>query len=401
MNRKAILGPVLLGWLLSSCAQQLKVNAIFNDAAKQTEYLLKNIPDAKRTNPDQVMPRTVEAGELKMVASHDWTSGFFPGILWYLFEYSGEQKWKEQAQVFTNYMEKEKTNPGTHDMGFKIFCSVGNANRLAASEHYKKIIIESARTLGTRFNKTVGLTRSWDMFKDKWMFPVIIDNMMNLELLFAATNLSGDSSFYRMAVTHANTTLQNHFRPDNSSYHVLSYDTSTGKIMYKQTHQGYANESAWARGQSWGLYGFTMCYRFTRDSRYLQQAEKIADFILKHSTLPGDKVPYWDFNAPAIPNEERDASAAAIMASALYELAMYSKSGKEYNKKATQILGSLTDHYRSPIGDTKGFILLHSVGHKPAKSEIDVPIIYADYYYLEALLRYKRLKEGKPVVPKL
>lgn len=399
MNKKTILVTVLTALLLSGCAQQLKVKTVFNDAGRQTDLLLNNIPPAKKANPDQLLPRTVDAGELKMVSSRDWTSGFFPGILWYLFEYTGESKWKDQAVVYTAHLEREKTNPSTHDMGFKIFCSIGNANRLAPSEQYKNVIIESARTLCTRFNKNVGLTRSWDMFKDKWMFPVIIDNMMNLELLFAATQLSGDSSFYKIAVTHANTTLQNHFRPDNSSYHVLSYDTLTGKVLYKQTHQGYADESAWARGQSWGLYGFTMCYRFTRDKRYLEQAEKIAGFILKHPNLPADGVPYWDFNAPAIPNEERDASAAAIMASALYELGIYSSKGKEYQQKATQILRSLTDHYRSPVGDTKGFILLHSVGHKPAKSEINVPIIYADYYYLEALLRYKRLKEGKPIIP--
>jgi unsaturated chondroitin disaccharide hydrolase len=399
MNKKAILVPVLAGFMLTGCAQQLKVKNIFSDAGKQTDLLLKSIPAAKKTNPDQLLPRTVDAGELKMVSSRDWTSGFFPGILWYLFEYTGEQQWKEQAQLYTSYMEREKTNPGTHDMGFKIYCSVGNANRLAPSEQYQQVIIQSARTLCTRFNKTVGLTRSWDMFKDKWMYPVIIDNMMNLELLFAATQLSGDSSFYKIAVTHANTTLQNHFRPDNSSYHVLNYDTLTGKVLNKQTHQGYADESAWARGQSWGLYGFTMCYRFTKDPRYLAQAEKIAAFILNNPNLPADNIPYWDFNAPGIPGEERDVSAAAIMASALYELGTYSKNGKEYTKKAGKILVALTDHYRSPIGDTKGFILLHSVGHKPAKSEVNVPIIYADYYYLEALLRSKRLKEGIPVTP--
>jgi unsaturated chondroitin disaccharide hydrolase len=398
MGKKAILVMMLAGWMLTGYAQQLRVKNIFADAGKQANLLLQTIPSAKKSNPDQLLPRTVDPDGLKMVSSRDWTSGFFPGILWYLYEYSGEQEWKEHAQLYTSYMEREKTNPGTHDMGFKIYCSVGNAYRLAPTEEHKQVIIESARTLCTRFNKTVGLTRSWDMFKDKWMFPVIIDNMMNLELLFAATQLSGDSSFYHTAVTHANTTLQNHFRPDNSSYHVLNYDTVTGKVMNRQTHQGYADESAWARGQSWGLYGFTMCYRFTKDPRYLAQAEKIADFILQHPHLPADMVPYWDFNAPAIPNEERDASAAAIMASALYELGTYSGKGREYHKKAVRILRSLTDHYRSPAGDSKGFMLLHSVGHKPAKSEVDVPIIYADYYYLEALLRGKRLKEGKPVV---
>jgi unsaturated chondroitin disaccharide hydrolase len=198
--------------------------------------------------------------------------------------------------------------------------------------------------------------------------------------------------FYNIAVTHANTTLQNQFRPDNSSYHVLDYDTLTGKVIKKVTAQGYANESAWARGQAWGLYGYTVCYRFTKDKRYLLQAEKIADFILNNPALPTDGIPYWDHHAPAIPNEERDASAAAIMASALYELGTFSGKGKDYYRKANKTLRSLSDHYRSPVGQTKGFILLHSVGHKPAKSEVDVPIIYADYYYLEALLRSREMK---------
>jgi unsaturated chondroitin disaccharide hydrolase len=224
---------------------------------------------------------------------------------------------------------------------------------------------------------------------------VIIDNMMNLELLFAATQLSGDSSFYRIAVQHATTTMNNHFRADNSSFHVLDYDTITGKVVQKTTHQGYADGSAWARGQAWGLYGFTMCYRFTKDERFLQQAEKIAAFMLDHPNMPTDLVPYWDYDAPNIPNEERDASAAAVLASGLYELSKYSKNRVMYIQKADKIVESLTDHYRSPIGESHGFILLHSTGAKPGKSEVDVPLSYADYYYMEALMRKSRLKESK------
>jgi uncharacterized protein YyaL (SSP411 family) len=219
--------------------------------------------------------------------------------------------------------------------------------------------------------------------------------MMNLELLFAATKLTGDSSFYKIAVTHANTTMKNHYRPDNSSYHVVDYDTATGKAKAKQTAQGYSDESAWARGQSWGLYGYTMCYRFTKDKRYLEQAEKIAAFILNHPNMPKDLVPYWDFNAPNIPNEERDASAAAILASGLYELSTYSNNGKLYKEKANAIVESLTNNYRSAIGENKGFILLHSTGSRPSNTEVDVPLSYGDYYYLEALLRSKKLKEKK------
>jgi unsaturated chondroitin disaccharide hydrolase len=206
-------------------------------------------------------------------------------------------------------------------------------------------------------------------------------------LLFEATKLTGDSSFYRIAYTHAMTTMKNHFRSDFSSYHVLDYDTVTGKVTQKTTHQGYADASAWSRGQAWGLYGFTMAYRETKDKAFLEHAEHIAAYILHHPNLPKDLVPFWDFNAPDIPNEPRDASAAAVIASGLYELSAYSKNGKDYRKAADKIVESLTKYYRSPIGENKGFILLHSTGSKPSNSEVDVPLSYADYYYLEALMR--------------
>jgi unsaturated chondroitin disaccharide hydrolase len=378
---------ILLNGGIAAYAQKVNVPKVMATAERQTEIMLKEIPLAKAGNTELVSPRTLDNGHLKLVASRDWTSGFFPGILWYLWEYTGNKQWETQARAFTTNIEKEKTNAGTHDMGFKIYCSVGNGFRLTKDEHYKDVIIQSAKTLCTRFNPVIGCIRSWDSNRDKWGFPVIIDNMLNLELLFAATQLTGDSSFYKIAVSHANTTMKNHFRSDYSSYHVVDYDTATGKVVKKNTHQGYADESAWARGQAWGLYGYTMCYRFTKDKAYLQQAEHIAAFILQHPNLPTDMVPYWDFNAPGIPNEPRDASAAAVIASGLYELSKYSKEGKKYKATANKILQNLTSLYRSPVGENKGFILLHSTGHKPANSEIDVPINYADYYYIEALLR--------------
>jgi len=374
---------------------EIKLPAIFADAEQQTRNMLKEILLAKGSKAELVSPRTLANDSLKLVASRDWTSGFFPGELWYLYEYTGKDEWKVQAQHFTAGIEREKSNATTHDMGFKIYCSFGNGYRLAKDPSYKEVILQAAKTLTTRFNPKVGCIRSWDHHKEQWNFPVIIDNMMNLELLFAATRLSGDSSFYKIAVTHANTTMKNHYRPDYSSYHVVDYDTSTGTVRMKQTAQGYADGSAWARGQAWGLYGYTMCYRFTKDKRYLQHAEHIASFILNHPNLATDLVPYWDFNAPGIPNEPRDASAAAIMASALYELSTYSKNGKEYRRTADKILATLTGRYRSGIGENRGFLLLHSTGSKPANSEVDVPLIYADYYYLEALLRMKKLGEKK------
>jgi len=383
------------GCLVNSYAQDVKLSNVFNDAEKQTKLMLQEIPKAKAANADLVSPRTLNKGELKLVASRDWTSGFFPGELWFLYEYTGNNEWKQQAESFTANMEREKANGGTHDMGFKVYCSFGTGFRLTRDQHYKDVIIQSARTLSTRFRPITGTIRSWDHSRDKWAYPVIIDNMMNLELLFAATQLTGDSSFYKIAVTHANTTMNNHFRDDNSSYHVVEYDTITGKVVKKNTHQGFSHESAWSRGQVWGLYGYTMCYRFTKDKKYLEQAEKIAAFVLNHPNMPKDLVPYWDYNAPNIPNEERDVSAAAILASGLYELSIYSKNGNLYKEKANKIVESLTNNYRSVIGENKGFILSHSTGSKPSNSEVDVPLSYADYYYLEALLRSKKLKEKK------
>ncbi|MBC8006204.1 MAG: glycoside hydrolase family 88 protein, partial [Verrucomicrobia bacterium] len=306
-----------------------------------------------------------------------------------LYQSTGDIKWEQQARAFTSKIEKEKMNGGTHDMGFKIYCSFGNGYRLTNDPGYKEVIIQSAKTLSTRFNPKVGCIRSWDHNKDKWDYPVIIDNMMNLELLFAATHMTGDSSFYKIAVSHANTTMQNHFRSDFSSYHVIDYDPITGNVTKRNTHQGFSHESAWARGQAWALYGYTMCYRETKNPKYLELAEKIAGFILNHPNLPADLVPYWDFNASGIPNEPRDASAASIIASAFYELSAYSEKGKYYRGLADKIMENLTTDYRSSLGENKGFILVHSTGSKPMNSEVDVPLNYADYYYLEALFRSK------------
>jgi unsaturated chondroitin disaccharide hydrolase len=384
-----------------------KINTVFSDAEKQTAVMLNEVNSAKTTfaadaqnkkKAEPVCPRTLTPdGKLSMVAAKDWTSGFFPGLLWFLYEYTGKNQWKEQAQAFTVKIENEKMNAGTHDIGFKIYCSFGNGFRLTREPAYKEVIIQSAKTLSKRFNPKVGCICSWDHNADKWAYPVIIDNMMNLELLFEATKLSGDSCFYKIALSHANTTMKNHFRSDYSSYHVVDYDTLTGNVIKKTTHQGFSNESAWARGQAWGLYGFTMCYRETKNKAFLNQAEKVANFILKNPTLPKDMVAYWDFNAPGIPNEPRDASAAAIMASAFYELSLYSSQGKYYRSVADKIIASLTTNYRSKVGENKGFLLLHSTGSKPMNSEVDVPLNYADYYYLEALLRSKKLDEKKPL----
>ncbi|HEX9971015.1 MAG TPA: glycoside hydrolase family 88 protein [bacterium] len=362
----------------------------FNFAQKQYSMMLRTIGDSAKN------PRTInEYGSIKLVPSKDWTSGFFPGCLWLFYEFSQDEKWKIAAQKFTANLEAEKFNAGTHDMGFKIFCSFGNGYRLTHNENYREILLQSAKTLITRFNPKVGCIRSWDHNRDLWQYPVIIDNLMNLELLFWATKASGDSSFYHIAVTHANTTLKNHFRDDLSSWHVVNYDTTTGDVINKQTYQGYSHDSAWARGQAWGVYGYTMCYRETKDERYLSQAQKIADFFLNHKNLPEDMIPYWDFDAPNIPDEERDASAGAILCSALYELSMHlGNEGLKYKQTADKILASLSSaQYRASIGENGNFLLMHSVGSKPGNVEIEVPLIYADYYFLEANLRRLNIKE--------
>jgi len=388
--RIKISGLMLLSFSVVN-AQKIDVAKAFKLAEKQTDLLVKNVDSARKLKPNLVSPRTVEKGQFKMVVSKDWTSGFFPAELWYFYEYTKDKKWLDLAKKYTQDIKKEQFNKGTHDLGFMIYCPFGNGYKITKDTAYRSVIIQAAKSLSTRFNKTAGVLKSWDHNGDKWKFPVIIDNMMNLELLFEATKFTGDSSFYKIAISHADNTIKNHFRTDFSSYHVIDYDTTqNGKVLQKLTAQGYANESAWARGQAWALYGYTMCFRETKKQTYLAQAGGIANFILSSKITPEDGIPYWDYNDPKIPNVSRDASAASITASALYELAKYSKNGKQYKAAADKILLSLSTKYISKPGDNYGFILEHSTGHLPAKSEIDVPINYADYYYLEALLRSKK-----------
>ncbi|MBK0382346.1 glycoside hydrolase family 88 protein [Pedobacter sp. SD-b] len=386
-------------FISASCfAQKLYFEKEVKQAMAQTELMLKEISNTDNKNGALVSPRTIENGKLKLVPSKDWTSGFFAGELWYLFELTKDEKWRQEAIKFTDPIEKEKFNGTTHDMGFKVYCSFGNAYRLTKNQHDKQVIIKAAQTLSTRFNPKVGAIRSWDHNSDKWDFPVIIDNMLNLELLFEATKLSGDSSFYNIAVAHANTTLKNHFRKDFSTWHVVDYNSETGEVEHKQTKQGFSDSSAWARGQAWALYGYTMCYRETKDPKYLSQAQNVAKFILNNKNMPSDLIPYWDFDAPNIPNEPRDASAAAVISSALLELSTYTKTPNNYLDKAQKILKNLSRNYASKIGENKGFILDHSTGSKPDSSEVNVPLSYADYYYLEALTRANRLKNNQAVI---
>lgn len=368
-------------------ASNTKANIISSDSLLQIRYqkLLDYPVDSVAFPRSYIKNRS----EVKMVPSSDWTSGFFPGNLWYLFQLTGNEAFKTRASDWTSYVEKEKFNGGTHDMGFKVFSSFGKGLMVKESKNYQDIIVTSAVTLSNRYNAKVGSIRSWDFNRDIWEFPVIIDNMMNLELLFEATRISGDSTFHNIAISHANTTLQNHFREDNSSYHVVVYDTITGGVKDKVTHQGFEANSAWARGQAWGIYGFTMSYRYTKDTTYLNQAKASASFYLNHPNLREDGIPYWDFNDVSIPNAVIDVSAATVIASAFYELSNYDSDPK-YIAYANKVLNTL--HSKEYILDASveaPFVLKHSTGNWPKKDEMDEPIVYADYYFLEALLRSK------------
>jgi hypothetical protein len=365
-----------------------KAGEALSFAAEQYTLMMQELPYGK-------LPRTTEEGELHTTGSGSWTSGFYPGACWYLYEYTGKDKFKIEATQKSILLEKEKFNKGTHDVGFMLYCSAGNGYRLTGEENYKKIFVEAANSLISRFDPDVGSIKSWD-WSEQWQYPVIIDNMMNLELLFRVSQITGKMKYKNIAIQHADNTMKDHFREDNSSYHVISYDPETGKVNKKNTHQGYSDESSWARGQAWGLYGYVVSYRMTGKARYLDQAKKIADFLLSHPHLPEDKIPYWDFDAPKIPNAKRDASAGAIIASALIELSRYVEQGlkEEYFSNAEIMLNSLSSSkYTAKKGQNGNFILKHCVGNLPGDSEIDVPLVYADYYYIEALMRYLKLSE--------
>ncbi len=338
-------------------------------------------------------PRTLNKnGQIHWIGpSYDWTAGFWPGTCWMLYEVSNDKKWKEAAEASQQLFKHHKDLTTDHDLGFIFNSSYGKAYRITHEEQYKQILIDAANALITRFNSSVGCLQSWDVHdgwqsERGWRFPVIIDNLMNLEMLFEVSHLTGDDSYKNIAITHANTTMANHFHDDFSSFHVVDYNPDTGEVVRKVTAQGFSDESAWARGQAWALYGYTMCYRYTKDEKYLDFAENIAAFILNHPNYPEDGIPYWDFNAPNIPNEIRDASSGAIIASALLELNTYT--GDKYLKSALHIIESLSnDIYTAKTGENGNFVLKHSVGSIPHGNEIDVPLNYADYYYIEALIR--------------
>lgn len=374
----------------------------FERAAVQLKEQLKAVPQPT------AYPRTLNPeGKLVATPKNDWTEGFYPGCLWYAYQYTGDEQLKASAVKWTEALEPLKKLTSHHDIGFLMYCSFGNAYRLTGNDHYRDVLIESARSLCTRFKEKTGCIESWNYRKawngkDEWFYPVIIDNMMNLELLYFATRMTGDTLYAHVANRHAETTAKNHFRADYSAYHVVNYDEETGEVLHQATCQGFSDNSTWARGQAWAIYGFTMAYRESGRKDFLEVAVRAADCWLNHPNLPEDGIPYWDFNAgqegytpdwnydpQRFPRTPRDASAAAITASALLELAGYTPDGSRYKAAAEHILKSLSSPaYLAEPGSNGNFVLMHSVGSIPHGSEIDVPLVYADYYYLEALTRY-------------
>lgn len=365
------------------------IDTTFDRAAEQSLLLAHDaIPKG------DLLPRTFEDGELKTADYRSWISGFFPGTLWELCEHFPDNaELRKYAETYTGRVAPAQWLTDTHDLGFMIFCSAGNAYKVTGEEKYKTIVENAAHSLATRFNEKTGVIMSWNP-RGNWKYPVIIDNMMNLEMLMWAGQEEKNDSLINIAVSHAETTMRNHFRDDYSSYHVVSYNPESGDAEYKQTFQGYADDSAWARGQAWGLYGFTMMYRLTGKDEFLNHAKHIAAFIAGHPNLPEDGIPYWDFNAPDIPDAKRDASAAAVMASGFLELSKYDNgaNAKRWKELAIKQIRTLASpEYLAEPGSNGGFILKHSVGNMNKNSEVDVPLTYADYYFLEALLRLEKM----------
>lgn len=361
------------------------VQKAFSVASNQSERMFKEVMKSSR------LPRSIQKG---LVKPTDWTAGFFPGTLWYLYAYTNDTIWKVRAEQATELMNGEQFNAFDHDIGFKMYCSYGNGLLLTHNKEYQPIIFRSAKTLSSRYSYKTGLIMSWEPDKSRdWQFPVIIDNMMNLELMMEAYKLSGDTTLRQIAISHADKTMKYQYRKNLSCPHVVDYDAETGELRKYDWNNGSddTQNSTWSRGQSWGLYGFTMMYRETGDKKYLLHAEKIADFLLSHPNMPEDGIPYWDYSAPQR-SEMRDASAAAIMASALMELSTYSVHGEKYFNAGEKQLKSLSNpEYLAETGTHNHFILKHATGNYLRKSELDGGLSYADYYYLEGLLRYIKL----------
>ena len=368
-------------------------------ARAEAQYI-NLIATAEKTQP-LMQPRSLNAdGTIRLAWREDWTSGFFPGALWYIYEYSKEDAWKQQAERFTEALDSAQFVKWHHDVGFMIQDSYGNGYRLTGNEVYKQAVIDAAKSLSTRYRAKAGIIQSWDT-DAAWIegrgldMPVIIDNMMNLKLMYEATKFTGDTTFAHIAYMHATTTMKNAYRDDYSCYHLIDYDHVTGEVRQKVNFQGYSDPSSWARGQAWGLYGFTEVYSETGNKIFLDQAMQIADYIMSSKKIPADKIPYWDYDDEGIPNVPRDASSAAITASALIDLSKFEFDQTKKDKiliYAEGIIRELSsEKYLAKEGENGGFILMHSVGNIHENNENDTPLNYADYYFVEALIKWNSI----------
>ena len=391
MVKKILTTAFALGAALSICSAVAPdwVDNAFETAEKQSVDMYAKVRETGR------LPRSIAKG---MQGPEDWTAGFFPGVCWQLYAYTGKPEWKERAAAACRLLDGQQFNAADHDIGFKMQCSLGLGYALTGDGAYVQPLYRSAKTLSSRYSPAVGLIQSWepDSARD-WRYPVIIDNMMNLELMMEAYKLCGDTTLRDIAVSHADRTMRCHYRADMSCPHVVDYDPATGAVRRFDWNNGSDDTavSTWSRGQSWGLYGFTMMYRETGDTAYLHHAERIADFLIGHPAMPADMIPYWDYTG-ASRSTMRDASAAAVMASALMELSAYSLQGEKYFKAGEKQLRSLASReYLAAPGTNSSFIIRHATGNYLRDSELDGALSYADYYFLEGLLRYTKLLEGK------
>ncbi len=372
---------------------------IINDNIENAKVQIGALLEAAEEGDTLRIPSTYKNGGIDFVPVEDWVSGFFAGSLWYMYELTGDEFWAEKAQKHTEILEEIQYLTWHHDVGFMVYDSYGNGLRLKNIEGYDKILETTAESLCTRFHEGAGILQSWNVDRGwqatrGWTCPVIIDNMMNLELLFEVSEMTGNDKYKNIAISHADKTLENHYREDYSTFHVVDYNPETGEVLGRCTAQGYSDDSAWARGQAWSIYGYTVAYRYTQDPRYLAQAENVYGFLFNHPNMPEDLVPYWDFNCPDIPNTNKDVSSASIIASSLYEL-HYMTGKAEYKETADKMVESLSKApYRAEQGTNGGFILTQSVGSIPHGSNIGVPLNYADYYLLEALVRKGKIEKG-------
>lgn len=374
------------------------IKKVFAVAEAQYTDLIKKIENDKPL----LQPRSVNKdGTLRMAWREDWTSGFFPGTLWYIYEYTKDDKWKANAEKFTEALDSAQFVTWHHDVGFMIEDSYGQGYRLTGNEEYRQAVIDAAKSLSTRYRPKAKIIQSWDTDASwiegrGWDMPVIIDNMMNLKLLYQATKYTKDTSYAHIANMHATETMKNQYRENYSCFHLVNYDSKTGVALNQVNFQGFSDESSWARGQAWGFYGFLETYMETGNKKFLTQAKNIASYIINSKEIPADHIPYWDYNAPDIPNAPRDASSAAITASAMLDLAKIETDEKIKNIYLDYGVGILkelsSERYLAKVGENGGFILMHSVGNIHENNETDAPLNYADYYFVEALLKWKSMK---------